>query len=57
VTLPPRQLPQRQVILIADNRNDSKNDKLNFDYRSSAFKGITSIKIETEIDPLEERQI
>ena len=57
MTLPPRQLPQRQVILIADNRNDSKNDKLCFDYRSSAFKGITSIKIETEIDPLEERQI
>jgi len=57
VALPPRQLPQRQVILIADNRNDSKNDKLSFDYRSSAFKGITSIKIETEIDPLEERQI
>ena len=57
MALPPRQLPQRQVILIADNRNDSKKDKLSFDYRSSAFKGITSIKIETEIDPLEERQI
>jgi hypothetical protein len=47
VTLPARQLPQRSVILIADNRSGSKNDSLPFDYRSSAFKGIASIISET----------